>query len=95
MPEDSDALPPQWRQPSAPATEPVAPSYTPEPAPLPAAARSNDREANRAAEIEPAASSITVIEIGESPDQSVVRTVEPEETGDQSRRRGWWRRLIE
>jgi hypothetical protein len=37
---------------------------------------------------------MTVIEIGDSSDQSV-RTVAPEETGDQSRRRGWWRRLIE
>ena len=95
MPEDSDALPPQWRQPSAPATEHVAPAYTPEPAPLPVAARSNDREDNRGEETERASSAITVIEIGESADQSVVRTVEPEESSDQSRRRGWWRRLIE
>jgi ribonuclease E len=90
LPEDSDALPPQWRQPSAPATEPAAPAYTPEPAPIAAAARSNDRSE----ETEPASSAITVIEIGESADQSV-RTVAPEENGDQSRRRGWWRRLIE
>jgi ribonuclease E len=91
VPDDSDALPPQWRQPSAPATEHVAPAYAPEPAPLPAAARGVDRDE------EPAqtSSAITVIEIGESPDQSVVRTVAPEESGDQSRRRGWWRRLIE
>jgi ribonuclease E len=95
MPEDSDALPPQWRQPSAPATEHVAPSHTPEPASQPVAARSNDRADNRGEETEQAASAITVIEIGESADQSVVRTVEPEESGDQSRRRGWWRRLIE
>jgi ribonuclease E len=90
VPDDSDALPPQWRQPSAPATEPVAPAYTPEPAPLPAAARSSDP----AEETETASSRMTVIEIGDSSDQSV-RTVAPEETGDQSRRRGWWRRLIE
>ena len=93
VPEDSDALPPQWRQPSAPAADHVAPSYTP--TPLPVAARGNDREDNRGEETEQASSAITVIEIGESADQSVVRTVEPEESGDQSRRRGWWRRLIE
>jgi ribonuclease E len=91
VPDDSDALPPQWRQPSAPATEHVAPTYAPEPAPLPAAARGVDREEAP----EKASSAITVIEIGESSDQSVVRTVAPEESGDQSRRRGWWRRLIE
>ncbi len=95
VPEDSDALPPQWRQPSAPATEHVAQAHAPEPAPLPIAAHSNDRGDNRGEASEPASSAITVIEIGGSSDQSVVRKVEPEESGDQSRRRGWWRRLIE
>ena len=93
VPEDSDALPPQWRQPSAPATEHAAPApvFSPEPEPLPVAARSESHEP----EAEKASSAITVIEIGESSDQSVVRTVAPEDSGDQSRRRGWWRRLIE
>jgi hypothetical protein len=82
-------LPPQWRQPSAPVPEPA---YASEPAPL--AARGNDQAEDRAEEDEKISSAITVIEIGESADQSVVRTVEPEES-DPSRRRGWWRRLIE
>jgi ribonuclease E len=90
VPDDSDALPPQWRQPSAPASEAVEPAHTPEPAPLPVAARGNDP----AEETETASSRMTVIEIADSSDQSV-RTVAPEENGDQSRRRGWWRRLIE
>jgi ribonuclease E len=89
VPEDSEALPPQWRQPSAPASEHVAPAYTPEPAPLPAAAQSEER-----IEVtETASSRMTVIEIDDSSDQSV-RTVAPEESGNPSRR-GWWRRLIE
>jgi hypothetical protein len=37
---------------------------------------------------------LTVIEIADSSDQSV-RTVATEESADASRRRGWWRRLIE
>jgi ribonuclease E len=90
VPEDSEALPPQWRQPSAPASEHIAPTYAPEPEPLPAAAHSDDA----VEETETASSRMTVIEIGDSSDQSV-RTVAPEENGDQSRRRGWWRRLIE
>jgi len=94
LPDDSDALPPQWRQPSSPATEHVAPAYTPEPAPFPAAARSTDRDGARSEETETASSRLTVIEIADTSDQSV-RTVAPEENGDQSRRRGWWRRLIE
>jgi ribonuclease E len=90
LPDDSEALPPQWRQPSAPAPETVAPVHTPEPAPRPAAA-----ESVRPAEAtEPAASRLTVIEIDDSADQSV-RTVAPEDNGDASRRRGWWRRLID
>jgi ribonuclease E len=93
VPDDSDALPPQWRQPSAPATEHVAPAYTPEPAPLPAAAQSADRSEDRSTESETAPSRMTVIEIDDSSDQSV-RTVAPEESGNPSRR-GWWRRLIE
>jgi ribonuclease E len=91
VPDDSDALPPQWRQPSQPATEHVAPAHAPEPAQQTAAPRSDGREE----EPEKASSTITVIEIGESSDQSVISTVAPEESGDQSRRRGWWRRLIE
>jgi ribonuclease E len=94
LPEDSDALPPQWRQPSSPATEHVAPAHTPEPAPLPAAAQSSDRDAARSEETETVSSRLTVIEIADSSDQSV-RTVATEESGDASRRRGWWRRLIE
>jgi ribonuclease E len=90
VPDDSDALPPQWRQPSAPATETVAPAYAPEPAPLPAAAAAGEE---RSTETETASSRITVIEIDDSSDQSV-RTVAPEESGNPSRR-GWWRRLIE
>ncbi len=88
VPEDSDALPPQWRQPSAPASAPIEP--TPEPAPLPAAAAQSSEPAGATE----ADSRMTVIEIGGSSDQSV-RTVAPEENGDPSRRRGWWRRLIE
>jgi ribonuclease E len=87
--EDSDTPAPQWHQ-TAPQAEPEAPAYAPEPAPLPATAQSDDR----ADEAEKVSSAVTVIEIGESSDQSV-RSVAPEENGDQSRRRGWWRRLIE
>ncbi|GAB2175195.1 Rne/Rng family ribonuclease [Dongia sp. agr-C8] len=94
VPEDSDALPPQWRQPSVPANEPVAPAYAPEPAALPAAAQRSEQRSESADETETASSRLTVIEIGESSDPSV-RTVAPEESGDPSRRRGWWRRLIE
>jgi len=95
VPEDSDALPPQWRQPSTPATEYAAPTYAPEAEPLPiAAAQAESRGEPQHEESATVSSSITVIEIDESSDQSV-RTVAPEDNGDQSRRRGWWRRLIE
>ena len=94
VPEDSEALPPQWRQPAAPAVtswdHPAEPRPAIERASLPAA------EEPAAAPVESSSSPVTMIEIGGPGGESAARAEGSEDSAsEQSRRRGWWRRLIE
>jgi ribonuclease E len=103
IPEDSDALPPQWRGPEI--ENPAEPAMAEPAAAAPAAqaqvepdfpaypAHEAVPQQARAPEPEPAGSPVKVIEIGTPADEP---EAEASDAGaGQGQRRGWWRRLIE
>jgi hypothetical protein len=105
VPEDSDALPPQWRAPETDRTvEPAAerpaepvlaePQAQAEPDFPAYPAHEAVPQAAQAPEPEaqPVSSPVKVIEIGAA-EESAAETAEP--GASQGQRRGWWRRLIE
>ena len=110
VPEDSDALPPQWRQPEPTelpaehhaATEPQARVEAPVverdfPAyPAHEAVREVVPQPvhTREPQAEPASSPVTVIEVGNAAEEPGADASNAE-AGGQGQRRGWWRRLIE
>jgi ribonuclease E len=99
LPENSEALPPQWRapEPEQPvAAAPVVPSEREFPA-YPAHRAVPQPPRPPEPEAEPAPSPVKVIEIGGAAEETAGTEVPSGDAGtDQTQRRGgWWRRLIE
>jgi ribonuclease E len=114
LPEDSEALPPHWRQPASSSRENgrenghasygAAPEAHGETEDLPHASMPVETtgettggrrvESMQAAPAEPSSKPVTVTEIGT---EALASESAPDEdaAADQTRRRGWWRRLIE
>jgi hypothetical protein len=105
VPEDSDALPPQWRAPeperpvaaAAPAwAEPpvsAAPAVEPDFPAYPAHEAVPQQARAPEPEAEPASSPVKVIEVGGAGEEQGEEA--PDAGAGQGQRRGWWRRLIE
>ena len=97
-------MPPQWRQPSAPAPERFAGSdreagvAAPQ-APLPVGYDQQiERDDTPAEPVTPdrdTPAPMIAVKTADAPDESAGAPVPEETSADQARRRGWWRRLIE
>jgi ribonuclease E len=100
MPEDSEALPPQWRQPSGPAYEnapyPHADRGLTEDRPQVSLAAESPEAAGNSENppVAPSSKPVTMVEIG-GQGGGTEESASDDGAGDPARRRGWWRRLIE